>query len=306
MPAGSVAKRRLVEHPAERRHGQVQVAVLLHVEVDEHGRLLPCSDVVDGRETLGDARRPRGRTRARRGWRTAPRSSPTRSRRRAGAIRAHSASRRAAASSSPRIASPSRLTLTSKPAAARRRTWRANAGSAAGTITPRVSARMRRRTIAATGRGASDDPAAASAQRQAVEQRQRCRQPGADEVGAAAPSSGSAPGVRSTSSVSANSSSRPAVVAEQAAEPSRPAPLLPGRRPAGVDEQLLGPRDGGGDDWVLVGHAPIEAHEPRRHDVSRPDTVPGLRFAPADQGAVRPSDDDRTAPTVRPRVPAVG
>ena len=62
----------------------------------------------------------------------------------------------------------------------------------------------------------------------------------------------------------------PAVVAEQPAEPSRPAPLLPRRRPSGGGEQLLGPRDGAGDDRVLVGHAPIEARDERCHD-----SVPG-------------------------------
>ncbi len=66
------------------------------------------------------------------------------------------------ASSSPRIASPSRLTLTAKPASRRSPTWRRNAGSAAGMMTPRVSARMRWRTIAATGRGAAIEASAAS------------------------------------------------------------------------------------------------------------------------------------------------
>ena len=74
-----------------------------------------------GRRGAGGRRcgRPRARTRARRGWRRAPRSSPRRSRRRA--AHARRARRRAPrASSSPRIASPSRLTLSAHPAGAPR------------------------------------------------------------------------------------------------------------------------------------------------------------------------------------------
>ena len=70
---------------AEGGDGQVEVAVLLHVEVDEHRRPRSGGDVVDGRAGGRRCGRPRGRRRARRGWRTAPRSSPRRSRRRAGA-----------------------------------------------------------------------------------------------------------------------------------------------------------------------------------------------------------------------------
>ncbi len=46
---------RLVEHVAEGGDGEVEVAVLLHVEVDEHGRLRLEGDVVHDLEPGGDA-----------------------------------------------------------------------------------------------------------------------------------------------------------------------------------------------------------------------------------------------------------
>ncbi|MEZ5248678.1 MAG: hypothetical protein R2713_05485 [Ilumatobacteraceae bacterium] len=66
------------------------------------------------------------------------------------AIRSRSNADRAAASPSPRIASPSTFTLSRNPAAVRRRTWAANAGSSAGSTTPAASASTRRRTSGIT------------------------------------------------------------------------------------------------------------------------------------------------------------
>ncbi len=46
---------RLVEHPAERLDGQVEIAVLLHVEVDEDRRVALEGDAVHRPQALGDA-----------------------------------------------------------------------------------------------------------------------------------------------------------------------------------------------------------------------------------------------------------
>ena len=164
--------------------------------------------------------RPRGRRPARRARRTAPRSSPRRSRRRGGACGRTAASRRAAASSSPRIASPSRLTLT-------REARRPASGDVAG----------ERRVLggdddaAASRRGCAGGRSAATGPRRQPASRW---QPGAARRGrrAAAPTGGrprrasrswaierAGVGVRSTSSVRANSSSRPA--ASPSRRPSR-------------------------------------------------------------------------------------
>ena len=158
---GEAGEFRFVEHPAERLDRQLEVAVLLHVEVDEDRWVALQGHRIDraaGRRSV----RPRGRTPARRGWRTTPRSSPRRSRRRRVASGRTAASSRRLASASPRIASPRRLMFTANPASRRAATCRANAGSAAGMMTPRVSARIRLRTTAATGPGATRAPIAAS------------------------------------------------------------------------------------------------------------------------------------------------
>ena len=65
---------RLVEHGREGVDGQVEVAVLLHVEVDEHGRV--AGRRRRRRRRAGGRRcgRPRGRRPARRGRRRGPRS----------------------------------------------------------------------------------------------------------------------------------------------------------------------------------------------------------------------------------------
>ncbi len=97
-------------------------------------------------------------------------------------IRAQRASRRPAASSSPRIASPRRLTLRSNPAFVRVATWRAKAGSAAGMTTPRVSARMRRRTMAATGRGCRPGADGGQAEGDPVEAGERRREAPPDQL----------------------------------------------------------------------------------------------------------------------------
>ena len=117
-----VAVRRLVEHGRERVDREVQVAVLLHVEVDEHRRRLGGGDVVHGAQAVGDARQlvvvgedvdagAEGRDLHRHVVDVG-----------AADARLSTAASRAAASSSPRMASPSTLTLRSKPAARRRAT----------------------------------------------------------------------------------------------------------------------------------------------------------------------------------------
>ena len=191
---------------------QVEVAVLLHVEVDEHRRVLGGRGVVDDAEPVGDARRARGRRRARRGRRRAPRSSPTRSRRPGGSMRSAGAvAARASASSSPRMASPSRLTLRSKPSRRRRRDVAGERRVARRPrCTPRVSARMRRRTrpTTRTRRDAGEPGGGRAAARPG-------RRAGAPAAGRAPTRSRSCAiaragsGVRSTSSVSANRSARP-------------------------------------------------------------------------------------------------
>ncbi len=56
---------RLVEHPPEHRQGELQVAVLLHVEVDELGRVVGVGGVVEAPKPGRDALGPRARSAAR-------------------------------------------------------------------------------------------------------------------------------------------------------------------------------------------------------------------------------------------------
>ena len=257
MPASQSRNSRLVEHAREGVDRQVQVAVLLHVEVDEHGRRLGRGDVVHGAQAIGDALElvvegehvevgAQGRDLHRHVVDVGPPDPCSRPR-----------PSRAAASSSPRIASPSTLTLRSKPAARRRARWRANAGSPAGTMTPWVSARMRWRTIAATGRGVAREASAAARRPSrsrrgsaAVERRRRRGR-------AAGPSPAAAGGVRRTSSVSVNSRARPSTSARQAAQAVGAAALGAGRPGDGSAQQALGEVGGRGDP---VGATPSGRH----------------------------------------------
>ena len=146
--------------------------------------------------------------------------------------------------------------MTAKPASRRSRTWRRNAGSAAGMITPRVSARMRWRTIAATGRGAAVEASAASRSAGAVGGGERRRQPGADEV---AELRHRPARLRCAQHLVGEGEQELAstVVAEQPAEPVGAPALACRRLGAGDGEQPLGAQHRGVD-AIVVRHASIQ------------------------------------------------
>ncbi len=214
-PAGRCRRRGrgrpgVVEGAAERRRREVEVAVLLHVEVDELRRSRLARDEVEAAQPVGDRgdrRLERQRIDVARDGGDLDRdvvdvgpAQPGDARRRAGGRPRRS----------PRIASPSRLTFSRTPSARRAATCRAKAGSAAGRMTPPLSRRSRRRTSGITNRGAAGAamrPAAIRARStRPNERRAPCTSgPSSANRWAARRSSR----IRATSSVSANASSTP-------------------------------------------------------------------------------------------------
>ncbi len=174
---------------------------------------------------------------------------------------------RCSASASETIASPSRLRLSCMPSFVRRRMWRVSDASSAGITSPRVSARIRRRTSGITSGGArraARDPAAIS------RRSTRPSEPGMPATGERSKALGR--GRRAVEAQHLVGQTLDEVTAgwigDEATETRLAAPLPSRESGLGAAQELVGDLDGPPDACVVV-HRPIMARRPTDHRRSR-------------------------------------